>query len=147
VQLTPRHFPLLVGLPCASWHNTRSVLLQVPGPDWFLKCAEAMRALTSPVPILCTCMRRVVSAPPTLHEARTTKTHRREVWVAKRKAVPAATAAAASIKTDSRCSPRRSDSSSASRSDSSSAKSSDSAPPLAATALRQQQQQKLLQKH
>jgi hypothetical protein len=62
VQLTPRCFPHLVGLPCASWHNTMSALLQVPGPDWFFKCAEAMRALTSPVPILCTCMRRVVSA-------------------------------------------------------------------------------------
>ncbi len=66
VQLPPRRSPALVGLPRASWRNTRSTSPQAPGPDWFLKRSEATRASTSPAVILCAFARR--AAPPTLGE-------------------------------------------------------------------------------
>ncbi len=55
---------ILVLLPSASWRNTRSVSLQAPGPEWFLKCKEATSASTSPVPIHCACVSRVASGQP-----------------------------------------------------------------------------------
>ncbi len=63
VQLTPRHFPALVGLLRASWRNIRSALPQATGQVWFMKRAEATSALTPPVVILCACTHRAVGVP------------------------------------------------------------------------------------